>query len=202
MKALEVRQYVKNRIQWLQDMPEHPRKAALANLRRGIGRIPGDMPELWGMYLQDLPESMQRESGYPTREEWAVYLSLTLYAMHQQGHSLPADSMNQEGERFGRCVRKLIQPEERPEDSSILRRFNALATAADMQECAHYLRGVIQLLRAESIPLDYPQLAWDLYELQLPDLAPRVRLRWGQDFYRISEKVEKEKNNEEQQTLY
>ena len=69
MKALEVRQYVKNRIQWLQDMPEHPRKAALANLRRGIGRIPGDMPELWGMYLQDLPESMQRESGYPTREE-------------------------------------------------------------------------------------------------------------------------------------
>lgn len=197
MKALEVRQYVKNRIQWLQDMPEHPRKAALANLRRGIGRIPGDMPELWGMYLQDLPESMQRESGYPTREEWAVYLSLTLYAMHQQGHSLPADSMNQEGERFGRCVRKLIPSEERPEDSSILRRFNALATAADMQECAHYLRGVIQLLRAESIPLDYPQLAWDLYELQLPDLAPRVRLRWGQDFYRISEKVEKEKNNEE-----
>ncbi len=195
MKAFEVKQYVKMRIQWLQDLPEHPQKAALANLRRGIGRIPGDMPELWGVYLQELPESMQWENGKPTREEWAVYLALTLYAMHQQGHPLPADNMNQEGVRFGSCVRQLVKPEEEPQDSSILRRFNALATAADMQECAHYLRGVIQLLRAESIPVDYPQLAWDLYELQFPEAAPQVRLRWGQDFYRTP--VKKEAKGEE-----
>ena len=33
-------------------------KASLANLRRGIGTTPGDIPELWELFLQDLPEEM------------------------------------------------------------------------------------------------------------------------------------------------
>ena len=35
----------------LYNLPEHPQKAALANLRRGVGRVPGDLPELWGEFL-------------------------------------------------------------------------------------------------------------------------------------------------------
>ena len=30
----------------LQHLPEHRQKAALANLRRGVGRVPGELPEL------------------------------------------------------------------------------------------------------------------------------------------------------------
>ena len=43
-----------------------------------------------------------------------------------------------------------------------LRRFNALATAEEITEISHHLRGMIQLLSAAKdggIPLDYPQLA-------------------------------------------
>ena len=84
---------------------------------------------------------------------------------------------------LGRRVRKLVKPKEQPDDASVLRRFNALATASTMPECAHHLRGIIQLLRAGGIPLDYVQLAEDLYWLQNPVTAQRVRLRWGQDYY-------------------
>ena len=61
----------------------------------------------------------------------------------------------------------------------------------------HDMRGMIQMLRAKDIPLDYPRLASDLYELQFLDRAPAVRLNWGRDFwnYNTSEE-EKEKKDE------
>ena len=52
-----------------------------------------------------------------------------------------------------------------------------------MLTAAHHLRGLIQLLRAEEIPLDYVHLAENLYDFQNPDSRPGVRLEWGQDFY-------------------
>ena len=126
---------------------------------------------------------LESQDGIPTRGEWAAYLALTCYAMHQQGHGLPRENMHQKDARFGQAVRKLVKPKEQPDDASVLRRFNALATASTMSECAHHLRGIIQLLRADGIPLDYVQLAEDLYWLQNPVTAQRVRLRWGQDYY-------------------
>lgn len=188
-----IRDYLSRRLKQLEEMPEHPQKAALANLRRGIGHPPGDLPELWGIFLQDFPPELESQTGVPTQAEWAVYLTLTLYALHQQGHILPTDSMHRAGVRFGQAVRSLVKPEESPEESSILRRFNALATASTMPERSQHLRGILQLLRAKGIPLDYIQLAEDLYWLQIPSAAPQVRLRWGQDYYSFQRKSDLEK---------
>lgn len=91
--------------------------------------------------------------------------------------------MHREGEGLGKAARLLVPPGQDPGESNIQKRFNALATAAQMPEISHHLRGMIQLLRAGGIPLDYVQLACDLYDLQFPDAMPHVRLRWGQDFY-------------------
>lgn len=178
-----VRNYVAGRLHWLQNLPDHQQKATLANLRRGVGHVPGELPALWGVFLQDLPEPLESKTGDPTRAEWAIYLALTLYALHQQGHALPKDSMHREGVQFGKAVRRLVKEGEPPESSSILRRFNALATASSMPERAQHLRGIVQLLRAEAAPLDYVQLAEDLYWLQVPAQAAGVCLRWGQDYY-------------------
>ena len=87
--------------------------------------------------------------------------------------------MHKEGESLGRAIRKLLDPGEAPEDSSVLRRFNALATANGMPERVHYLRGIVQLLRAKGIPLDYAQLAVDLYLLQSRK-APRMSACTGE----------------------
>ena len=54
------------------------------------------------------------------------------------------------------------------------------------------MRGIIQLLRGEGIPIDYPMLAADLYRYQFNSLVSNVRLKWGQDFYRITITEEKE----------
>lgn len=45
-------------------------------------------------------------------------------------------------------------------------------------------------------PLDYPQLAEDLYQYQFVDGAPNVRLRWGRDLY--ASPTEKTKENEKE----
>ena len=193
MKAQEVRAYVGRQLQKLWNLPLNQRRAVLAKLRRGIGHRPGDLPELWGAFLQDMPENVQGQNG-PSHAEWAVYLAFTLYAMHQQSNE--RDCMNRPGNTLGRAVRQLaertVSSGQEWTESSVLRRFNALATAEDITEISHYLRGMIQLLRAakgESIPLDYPQLAVDLYLLQCtePQFAQtpaNVRLQWGQDLYR------------------
>ena len=180
------------------------RRAELAKLRRGIGHAPGELPELWGSFLLEMPESFQGCSA-PSAAEWAVYLALTLYAMHQQGNDRP---MNCPGNTLGRAVRQLAERNSAGQDwteASVLRRFNALATAEEITEISHHLRGMIQLLSAAKdggIPLDYPQLAADLYELQCADpryaqTPANVRLRWGQDLYRDPKPApdEKEKEN-------
>ncbi len=189
MIADEVYCVVGRQLQKLSALPEHPRKAMLSHLRRGVGRIPGELPELWGMLLQDLPLELQSKDGTPTPGEWAIYLALTLYALHQQSESA---NMNQHDVSLGRAVRRLAEPNQEPEESPSFRRFQTLLTASDIQEIAHHLRGMIQLLRSEAIPLDYPKLAKDLYFLQFPSTAPQVRLLWGQDYYHNPKKDEEE----------
>ena len=196
-QAQRIEQYVARRLRWLRDLPEHPRKAALAHLRRGVGRAPGDLPELWGIFLEGMPEEFESQTGKPTQGEWAIYLALTLYALHQQGHSMATENMHRDQERFGHAVRRLIPANENVADSSVLRRFNVLATATDIREVSRHLCSMIQLLRARGIPLDYVQLAGDLYEWQFAEGVPRVRLRWGQDFYRNEGNAMQENGKEE-----
>lgn len=197
MKANDVKNCVEQELQWLQRLPEPRQRAELAELRRGIGHQPGELPALWGRLLEQLPENCWGKNG-PSEAEWAVYLALTLCALHQQGES--GLTMNQKDHPLGQAVRQLAEATT-PNgsdwtESSVLRRFNALATADSMPEVAHHLRGMIQLLRREKIPLDYPQLAAELYQFQFPEGAAKVRLQWGRELYRMNvepdEKQEKE----------
>ncbi len=155
-------------------------RSTLAHLRQGIGRVPGDMPQLWGFFLSEMPEKWMGNSE-PSKAEWAIYLALTLFALHQQGQDPNTAWMSQPGASLGKAVARLI---ESPEDEKrISRRFFALATASSMEELAQHIRSLVQLLRSKSIPLDYPALAENLYWYQHTNSQAQVRLRWGQDFY-------------------
>lgn len=46
MKTQDVRTYTKQRLRWLQNLPDNQRRAELAKLRRGVGHRPGELPEL------------------------------------------------------------------------------------------------------------------------------------------------------------
>ena len=97
--------YTEQRLHWLWALRDNQRRAELAKLRRGVGHAPGDLPELWGSFLRGMPEDFQGRSG-PSHAEWAVYLALTLYAVHQQGNDQP---MNRPGNTLGRAVRQLAE---------------------------------------------------------------------------------------------
>ena len=180
----QIEDYMRRRLSDFASDPNAGRvRAQLAMLRRGVGRKPGDMPDLWGLLFADMPEEMMSRTAEPTAAEWAVYTALTLYATHQQGTEMNRQNMHtgQGAGRLGKAVARLGKNADDRE--RIARRFNAFATASDMTEAAHHLRGLIQLLRAEEIPLNYIRLAGDLYRFQNPEYAPDVRLSWGQDFY-------------------
>ena len=148
----QVELYTKNKLNTLLlQSGDNVLRAALAELRRGVGKKPGDIPQLWGYFLQDMPEELFG-TNEPSKAEWAIYTAR----------------------------------------ERVARRFYAVATASSMEELSHHMRGIIQLLRGEGIPIDYPMLAADLYRYQFNSLVSNVRLKWGQDFYRITITEEKE----------
>lgn len=182
-RAEQVEKFVAARIGYLSGLTDRSRqKALLAELRRGVGRKPGDIPQLWGLLFSGLPEDMMSKSGEPRPEEWAIYTTLTLYAYHQQGRDPGTDSVNAHGIGIGRAVASMVHSTDDLE--RLQSRFNRFATSVDMPEAVTHLRGIIGLLKAELVGLDYPRLAKELYQYQFYDGAKSIRLSWGQDLYR------------------
>ncbi|WP_169566317.1 type I-E CRISPR-associated protein Cse2/CasB [Microbacterium luticocti] len=155
--------------------------ATLAILRRGVSVPVGTDPRLVGLTIAGLYDGLtQPRRDEPTEAERAAYAAITLFAVHQQSHRDAA--MHRRDYSFGRSAR-LLGRRSGARDA-VRTRFTALATATSWDETMHHARGLIQQLRAHSIPLDYGQFARDLYNLQFPGAADRVRLVWGRHFYR------------------
>lgn len=179
--------FVAQKLHWLANSNDEASvRAILAKLRRGLGKAPGDLPELWDFTLENLPEALLSKDEKPTRGEWAVHVALSLYAYHQQGKDIKGNTMHslskEQRHSIGAASRRLIFHAEK-DATAIKRRFNVLATSDSLQELAHHLRALVGLLKANDIPLDYVQLAAELYLFQNPNRRSGLRLRWGQDFY-------------------
>lgn len=199
-RAETVKGLVSDRLNRLKFNPkESAVRAELAKMRRGIGKPPGEIPELWGMMFEDMPEEMAKriakKQGIISCEEWAVHTALTMYALHQQGKDIGTENMNKPGQSLGTAVAMLITRDEDREEA-VRRRFNTMATSADINELAWHLKGIIQLLRRDGIELDYPKLAEELYRYQFYERMTSVRLQWGRDFYSHSNKHSNDKEGE------
>lgn len=165
-------------------------RAMLAKLRRGIGKQPGELPELFEILFINMPEEFYGQGGRPSYAEWAIYTSLTLFALHQQGKDRPMSvgeviDGKRTGNSLGAAVGTLVK-QDRKREPAIKRRFDAVLTANEFTEFAHHARGLIQLLKAGDIRLDYPRFAEDLYRYQFDENRNRIRLRWGEDYYRVA----------------
>ncbi len=101
--------------------------------------------------------------------------------------SLDINAMKAESSKphsFGSAVRRLAGDKESDSFKAVRRRFNATVTSESIEEFAHHLRCMVQLMKAAGIRLDYVALAREIYLFQNPDNRDTLRLRWGQDFYR------------------
>ena len=164
-------------------------KATLAQLRRGLGKTPGSIPDIWGITIEGIPDGFISLGSKPSKGEWAVHIALTLFAMHQQGVEKKMNS-NEREDSLGGALRKLIKSED--DEIRIKRRFDALATSGSIEELSNHLRGLVQLLKGDGIPLNYGKLAEEIFLYQMPTVEDSIRLKWGRDFYKYRKKTDVE----------
>lgn len=180
-----VASYVDRRIAALLHTIDTPTtRATLARLRASVGREPGEVPEIWAVTIDGAPG--QPHGDAPTAEERAIHIAMTTFALHQQSRSKP---MHVPSRGLGQAIRILDQAggDRDAATSPVRRRFDALATASSLAEAAHHLRGLIGQLRSngDGVGIDYGSLAADLFDLQFPERAAAVRLRWARQYYRL-----------------
>lgn len=154
-------------------------RARLAQLRQGLGKAPGSVPSIWGDTIEILAQRLRGADDAPSRAETASHLALTMYALHQQGRTT---QMHVAGVGVGTAIRRLMASGVVSEQA-VRRRFVALATAREAPEAVIHLRGLVTQFRGRDIPLDYGQLARDVYGLMHPETANPVRLHWGRQLH-------------------
>jgi len=153
--------------------------ATLAKLRRGAGKPIEAVPELVRLTLDHrFYEAFPVEDPRTDAAEAAAHEALTLYALHQQ--SKRDRGMHRRGSGLGGAVRRLMPGGEI--DEPLRKRFVQAGSAADHATRLDRLRGIVSLLRAEDIPLDYGLLADQLHDARTPAGAARVRRAWGRGF--------------------
>lgn len=189
-KRQQVIKFTNSRIRQISETRElGTTKALLANLRRGAGKTPGELPELWGAFLNELPEDLLGRSETIAPEEDAVYQALCLYALSTKGSELKNDP-NEEGISLGRACGKLAFSNENDKER-ILNRLKIILSSN--QQMSVHLRNLIKLLADKDLKLDFALLAGDLYSYHFPEGRDQVRLKWARDFYRKDHQVDEEK---------
>ena len=143
-------------------------RAALAALRRGLGRPPGTVPEMYPYVVRFLPKK-----AYPNSwTEQSYYLIAALYALHPES----ADKGN-----LGTHFARKLDPN--PDlNAAVERRFTALLTAHP-DDLADYLRQAISFLKSKDVEINWHQLMWDVRDWGNPDRQNWVQKRWAREFW-------------------
>ncbi len=132
---------------------------ALADLRSGLGKKPGEMGRVHKYVAPYLPDKSYNDRWY--------YLTATLFGLfpeHVRGRSL--------GAAFS-ALRDLSE--------SMEARFTALLNA-HADDIGDYLRHTVSILKTHQRPLDWFSLFEDLLYWEHQD--KNVQLRWARDYYR------------------
>ena len=133
-------------------------RGALANLRSGLGKLPGEMARVHKHVVPYLPDERFNDQWYYTLA--SLFGS---FPKHRQGYSI------------GKAFHPL-----RAKSDSMEARFVALLNAHP-DDLADHLRHTVSLLKANEQPLDWFQLLGDLLQWDHPER--HVQLRWARDFY-------------------
>ncbi|MFG3001814.1 type I-E CRISPR-associated protein Cse2/CasB [Streptomyces sp. NPDC048340] len=163
--------------------------AALARLRRGVGRQATELPELWGLlgmegfHAQHFAQ-WQAPAGEEAAEraERAAHIAVTLWALHQQSERT-VFMHRSDGTSVGAAVRRLMSGAD--SDEGIRKRFVRAGSASTLDVVAQRLRELVVLFRAHEspVPLDYGLLAEQLDQWQRPGGPPRIRQAWGRGYH-------------------
>lgn len=177
---------VERLVRGLERLAEREDRAALAALRRGLGKAPGEVAIVFPVLVPLLPEGWLR----PWHEQVA-YLIPSLFALHPASWRGDGDGRWQRN--FGASLRQLA---DQVDSAGPERRFLALLDA-DADNVGDHLRGLVALLaNAKSpVPVDWRQLTRDLLDWGRPDRP--VQRRWADAFWPRVVEAEEERPDDE-----
>lgn len=157
-------------IRGLLGLVAHDNRAALAALRRGLGKRPGDVPAMYPVLMQLLPNAPLHDW-----DETCAFLVASLYAGHRENWS--GDGDGRYDRNLGVSLRRLkdISKSDGPE-----RRFVVLLGSEDEAVSVH-LRGIVSLLASKQISVDWERLTRDLLHWRHPDRY--VQRLWAASFW-------------------
>jgi CRISPR system Cascade subunit CasB len=163
-------------ITYLESLKED--RAALAALRRGLGKPEGSAPEMYPYVVPWLPkeENRWRETYY--------YLIASLFAMHPDC----AHDGNM-GDHFA-----LARSKSNSSSEAVERRFTALLSSHP-EDLGFYLRQAISFLRSNEVPVQWHQLMHDIERWSHPQRY--VQRQWANAFWRYQKLEEINSNQEE-----
>lgn len=165
---------------------DHSRdRAALAALRRGLGKEPGGASEMFPHIVPLLPPDLAPWDEAP------YYLVASLFALYptpwlgEKGQSLGAAmrfmALDRAGERGGGEPVDEKGGGGAPLDRAVERRFVALLNAdAEGGSFYTHLRHAVTLLKSRDRHIDWATL---LFDLGIWGASTQVRQRWARDFW-------------------
>jgi CRISPR system Cascade subunit CasB len=150
-------------IGYLKDLAKRQDRAALAHLRRGLGKKPGESMEMYPYVGRFISE--KTDGSY----DRAVFLTSALFADY-------SDAAQNIGD-LGRSVRQLAKD---TGSDSIERRFVALLDA-EPNELHYYLRQMVGLLKANNIAVNWNTLFENIRDWGKPSRG--VQRKWARSFW-------------------
>lgn len=153
-------------IKYLESLAGRQERAALAHLRRGLGKPPKTAVEMYpylGQFLSGEPDA----SKINHRRENAVFIVAALFAYYPDAKS-----------NVGNLGASLRQMKE--DGDSIEKRFVALLNA-EIDELPDYLRQIVGLLKSREIAVNWQTLFEDVQFWSSENR--RVQSRWARSFW-------------------
>lgn len=165
---------------WERTRDESGTKMELSILRNSIGRKYEESPDVWPIVFSMIPEKFLGK-GDATYEEKAIFLTLQLYSLGQQGSKEKRiRNYNKKYFDMGKSLSQL-----RTDDSVALdKRFNRIITAKTFDAFAFHLIQIFKVAKSkEALIVNFPQLCEDLLWLQM-DKSKSICLKWAKSYYR------------------
>ncbi|MBI4504637.1 MAG: type I-E CRISPR-associated protein Cse2/CasB [Chloroflexi bacterium] len=151
-------------------------RAALAALRRGLGKEPGEAAEVFPYVVPWLSSDAGRRDRED--EEQAYFLVASLFAWHQG--AWPAEGDRRRATNLGASFRLAARSRDEGGEPGVERRFVALLNCHRADLPVH-LRHAVGLLKAKEIPVDWAEL---LHDIRRWDSASRsVQRAWARAYW-------------------
>ncbi|MFH0872522.1 MAG: type I-E CRISPR-associated protein Cse2/CasB [bacterium] len=146
----------------LERLRDEKDRAALARLRRGIGKKMGHSPEMMPYVVPYLHES--------PRDPALCFLLASIFGIHSEKAG--------QGVSFGAVFKEVFKKS--GESESVEKRFKSILSASS-DDIGGHLRHAVSLAKGRGVPVDYYRLFYDLKQWEHPDRF--VQLGWARDFW-------------------